>query len=209
MTARWTTRRSECGNLVRRFRIFGNRMAGRRRHSILGCDTRAVSMWLFWMPTTIGCRGSFRGWWRSLRSIRTRGWCITDCVNWIRVEGRIWDAQAAAGFGFSAGEDARSARVTHGFRRRFWRFGEARSICCCRFRRALTIQADALFVGADGVCRADRCGAGLFLAVYRVHGSNLFAGGGRNRPCATANCEPGLGRRLIRRDETLVGRAIV
>ena len=107
---------------------------GQRRHSISGCDTRAVSMWLSWMPTIIGCRGSFHGWWTSLKSIRTRRWSITDCVNSIRAKEGFGTRRRRKSRVFSRQRRA-ICSVTHGFQRHFSRFGEVRWTWCCRFRR--------------------------------------------------------------------------
>ena len=95
-------------------------------------------------------------------------------------EGRIWDAQAADVSGFLPAKTRDLVRYTW-FPTSFLAFRRSALDLLLPIPEGLTIQADA-HLSALIVFVAPIVALPDFLAVYRVHGTNLFEGGGRIDP---------------------------
>lgn len=95
-------------------------------------------------------------------------------------EGKIWDARAAQISGFLPAKTGDLLRYTW-FPTSFLAFRRSALELLLPIPESLTIQADA-HLSALIVFVAPVVALPEYLAVYRVHGANLFAGGGRTDP---------------------------
>jgi glycosyltransferase involved in cell wall biosynthesis len=94
--------------------------------------------------------------------------------------GRIWDAQAAEVSGFLPAKTRDLLRYTW-FPTSFLAFRRSALDLVLPIPESLAIQADAYLSGLIAFV-APVVAVPEYLAIYRVHGSNLFAGGGKNDP---------------------------